>query len=159
MDILEITSPAFEDNGMMPLKYTGLAEELSPPLDIKGVSDKAQSLALIADDPDAPMITVTHWVIWNIPPEMTSIPENIPSGPVIDALKGASQGINIARKHAYIGPRPPSGTHRYRFKIYALDTKLELKQRSGKKQLEKAMEGHILQQGMLTGLFNRKQVD
>jgi Raf kinase inhibitor-like YbhB/YbcL family protein len=142
---------------MIPLKYTGLAEEMSPPLRITGVSDRAQSLVLIADDPDAPMITVTHWVIWNMPPETTSIPENIPPGETIESLKGACQGMNIARKCCYIGPKPPSGTHRYRFKVFALDTKLSLKPRSGKKQLEKAMKGHIIQQGMLTGLFNRNQ--
>jgi Raf kinase inhibitor-like YbhB/YbcL family protein len=154
---LEITSPAFEHESMMPLRYTGLAEEFSPPLEIRNTPPEAQTLALIADDPDAPMMTVTHWILWNIPPDTISIPEGIPEGRTAEVLGGASQGINIARKHAYIGPRPPFGTHRYRFKVYALNTKLDLRPNSGKKQLENAMKGHIIQQALLVGLFNRNE--
>ena len=149
MGELKISSPAFENNGSIPKTYTCDGTDVSPPLKIENVPPEAKSLALIVDDPDAPMGTWVHWVLWNIPPATKEIKEgSIP--------QGALQGMNDFRKQNYGGPCPPSGTHRYFFKLYALDTLLNLSPRSAKADLEKAMKGHILSQGEIIGLYKRR---
>lgn len=143
---LIVKSPAFANNGFIPTKYTCDGEDVNPSISIEGIPDGTQSLALIVDDPDAPMGTWDHWIVWNIPPS-EKIEENSVPG---------VEGLNDFRKHSYGGPCPPSGTHRYFFKIYALDTKLNLNANTRKKDLEKAMQGHILAKGELVGRYSRK---
>ena len=146
---LTISSPAFENNSNIPDTYTCKGKNISPPLLIGNIPASAKSLALVLEDPDAPSGIFVHWVMWNIPPGTREISEN--SSP-----RGAQQGLNDFRKRGYIGPCPPSGTHRYFFKIYVLDTLLRLQSGSAKKDLEKAMKGHIIDQASLTGLFQRR---
>jgi len=143
---MKLTSPAFKNNSYMPSKYTCDADEISPPLNIENIPDGAKSLALIVDDPDAPMKTWVHWVVYDIPPTMSVIRENTIPG---------TQGKNDSNPRNYGGPCPPSGTHRYYFKIYALDKVLGLGEGVDKKTLEKAMEGHIIAQAELVGLYKR----
>lgn len=146
---LKITSPVFGNNGEIPKKYTCDGADLNPPLRFENVPPEARSLALIVDDPDAPMGTWVHWVVWNIDPKTAEIKENT-------VPKGAFQGINDFRKHDFGGPCPPSGTHRYFFKLYALNIQLNLNTNSKKADLEKAMKGHILAQAQIIGLYTRK---
>ncbi|MEW5745200.1 MAG: YbhB/YbcL family Raf kinase inhibitor-like protein [Nitrospirota bacterium] len=149
MGTMRITSPVFEDNGPIPEKYTCDGDDINPPLVIDKAPPAARSLALIVDDPDAPMGTWVHWVVWNIDPATRTIGEH--------ALpKGAEQGINDFKRHDYGGPCPPSGTHRYFFKLYALDTTLHLDKKAKKADLEKAMQGHVIAQGQIVGLYKRK---
>jgi len=145
MKKLTITSPAFENNGFIPSKYTCDGDDVNPALKIEGLPEETQSLALIVDDPDAPMGTWDHWIVWNIAPT-ERIEENSVPG---------TEGLNSFRRHSYGGPCPPSGTHRYFFKVYALDTKLALQPSSRKRDVEKAMEGHILAEGEIVGLYKR----
>ncbi len=148
MDTLKITSPAFAHNSTIPAAFTCDGADSTPPLAIGGVPAKAKSLALIMDDPDAPVGTWVHWVAWNITPQITEIRENsVPAGAV--------QGRNSWGRNNYGGPCPPSGTHRYFFKFYALDTTLSLTSAATKAEMIKAMEGHILAQGELIGLYKR----
>ncbi len=150
---IEIKSSAFENEGMIPRKYTCDGENISPPLSWSSVPEGTKSLALICDDPDAPFITFVHWVIFNIPPNIYELSEGIPSEKVLE--NGAKQGKNDFENIGYGGPCPPFGTHRYYFKIYALDTVLDLEPGIKKKQLLKAMEGHILAEGQLMGKYKR----
>lgn len=144
---MKITSPVFEHNQDIPKKYTCQGEDVNPPLEISDVPSEAKSLVLIMDDPDAPMGTWDHWIVWNINPEVKKIEENTtPEGVV---------GENSWNKNNYGGPCPPSGKHRYFFKLYALDTKLTLKSNKGKKAVEKAMKNHILKQTELIGLYQK----
>lgn len=143
---MKLTSPAFENNQYMPAKFTCDAEEVSPPLVIEGIPEGAKSLALIVDDPDAPVGTWVHWVVYDIP-VISRIEENSIPG---------TQGINDSKPGNYGGPCPPSGTHRYFFKIYTLDQELNLKEGISKKDLEKAMQGHILDKAELVGLYKRR---
>jgi hypothetical protein len=147
MKELTVSSPAFENNKLIPAKYTCDGDNVNPPLTIEGVPDGTKSLVLIVDDPDAPMGTWDHWIVWNIPPT-SKIEENTVPG---------TEGVNDSRKHSYGGPCPPWGTHRYFFKVYALDTKLDLNPNSRKKDVEKAMQGHILAKGELVGLYRRSR--
>jgi len=147
MKELKITSPAFQHNDVIPAKCTGDGKDINPALQIEGIPEGTQSLALVVDDPDAPMGTWDHWVVWNIPPS-NQIKENSVPG---------TEGMNSFRKHSYGGPCPPSGTHRYFFKVYALDTKLTLNPSSNKRDLEKAMQGHILAKGEIVGKYSRKK--
>jgi hypothetical protein len=147
MKELTVSSPAFENNKLIPSKYTCDGDNVNPPLTIEGVPDETKSLVLIVDDPDAPMGTWDHWIVWNIPPT-NKIEENTVPG---------TEGVNDSRKHSYGGPSPPWGTHRYFFKVYALDTKLDLNPNSRKKDVEKAMQGHILAKGELVGLYRRSR--
>lgn len=147
MKELKITSPAFQHNGMIPSKYTCDGENVNPALQIEGIPEGTQSLALVIDDPDAPMGTWDHWVVWNVPPS-NEIRENGVPG---------TEGMNGFRRHNYGGPCPPGGTHRYFFKVYALDTKLTLNLNSNKRDLEKAMQGHILAKGEIIGKYTRKK--
>lgn len=149
MSGLKMTSPVFENNGNIPKKYTCDGKDVNPPLLIENVPTNTKSLALIADDPDAPRGTWAHWVVWNIDPQTGAIKED-------SVPKNAKQGMNDFRRRDYGGPCPPSGTHRYFFKLYALDTVLNIGQDSTKADLEKAMNGHILEEVSLTGLYKRK---
>ena len=148
MGELKISSSVFENNGSIPKKYTCDGTDVSPPLKIENVPSEAKSLALIVDDPDAPMGTWVHWVLWNIPPETKEVKEG-------SVPEGSQQGMNDFRKQNYGGPCPPSGTHRYLFKLYALDSLLNLNPRSTKADVEKAMKGHILSQAQVVGLYKR----
>lgn len=144
--VLKISSEAFGDNEMIPPKYTCDGINVSPPLSIGHLPLQAKSLAIIADDPDAPAGTWVHWVAWNIPCTH-HLEENKVHG---------TEGKNDFGINGYGGPCPPSGMHRYFFKIYALDTLLQLPANAGKTQLEKAMSNHIIAFGELTGLYARK---
>lgn len=151
---LTVTSNAFGDGGMMPVKYTGKGEDINPPLDLGSISPEAKSIAILMDDLDTPIGIFNHWVIWNIPATCTHIPEAISKGEVVESLGNANQGKSqYGGKHYYRGPLPPFGVHRYIFKVYVLDTVLELDHNTGKIDLQKAMDGHILQYGTLTGRF------
>ena len=151
---IQVTSSAFQDEGMIPSKYTSDGSDVSPPLKFANVPDGTKSLALINDDPDAPMGTWIHWVMWNIKPETRELAENIPTDKTLP--DGTKQGMTSFGRHGYGGPAPPSGTHRYYFKVYALDTELNLPDSAGKKDLLKAMEGHIIAQGQLMGKYKRQ---
>ncbi len=151
---IKVTSPAFEQAGMISSKYTADGEDISPPLKWEGVPEGTVTIALISDDPDAPVGTWVHWVMWNIPPDKTGLPENVPPDPKLP--DGSIQGITDFRNPGYGGPAPPSGTHRYFFKIYALDTKLDLPESSTKTNLVRAMQGHILAEGELMGKYKRQ---
>ncbi len=145
MKTLSISSPVFENNALIPAKYTCDGDDVNPPLKIEGIPEETKSLVLIVDDPDAPMGTWDHWVVWNIPPT-DKIAENTVPG---------TEGLTTDRQHSYGGPCPPSGTHRYFFKLYALDAMLKLSQNSTKKDVEKAMQSHVLAKGELIGLYRR----
>lgn len=145
---MKITSQAFTNNGYIPKKYTCDGEDINPPLNVGEVPPNTKSLVLIVDDPDAPMGTWAHWVVFNIDPEIKEIAENsVPAGSVL--------GKNDFGKLEYGGPCPPSGTHRYFFKIYALDTILNLSQGTTKEEVEKAMQNHVLDWGEIVGLYKR----
>jgi Raf kinase inhibitor-like YbhB/YbcL family protein len=151
---LTITSSAFAPNGTIPKKYTCDGPDVSPPLRWSEPPAGTQSLALIMDDPDAPAGTWVHWVLYNLPASVRELPENLPK--VEQLPDGARQGRNDFRKTGYGGPCPPKGpAHRYFFKLYALDTKLDLKAGATKADVEKAMQGHILAQGELVGRYGR----
>ncbi|MDP3998544.1 MAG: YbhB/YbcL family Raf kinase inhibitor-like protein [bacterium] len=147
MDILTLKSPAFNHNDSIPSKYTCQGENINPPLEISGIHPATKSIALIVDDPDAPAGTWVHWTGWNIPPTTKDILEN-------SRLNG-TEGTTSFGKPGYGGPCPPSGTHRYFFKLYALDTTLELPSTAKKEELEKAMKEHILDKTELIGLYQK----
>jgi Raf kinase inhibitor-like YbhB/YbcL family protein len=151
---IKVTSSAFTEGGLIPPKYTCDGSNVSPPLQWEGVPEGTKSIALISDDPDAPMGTWVHWVLFNLPADCTGLEENIPPDKTLP--NGASQGTTDFKRIGYGGPCPPSGTHRYFFKIYALDTKLDLAAGAKKSELLKAMEGHILGQGQLIGKYKRQ---
>jgi len=143
---LNVTSPAFMHKGLIPSKYTCDGQDVNPELDIGWIPAGTQSLVLIVDDPDAPMGTWDHWIVWNIPP----------TGKIKENSVPGTEGMNDFKKKSYGGPCPPFGTHRYFFKVYALDTKLSLSPGSRKKDVEKSMEGRILARGELIGLYSRR---
>lgn len=148
-EAMKIKSSAFEENGIIPKKYTCDGEDVNPPLSFEDIPEETKSLALIVDDPDAPAKVWTHWVVFNIPPTTTEIGEN-------SVPEGAIQGKNDFGKVEYGGPCPPPGpAHRYRFKIYGLDIELDLEEGASKQAVEQAMEGHILAQGILVGKYGR----
>ena len=145
---LKITSPAFETNKNIPPKYGCDGENVNPPVQIENVPPGTKSLALVFDDQDAPRGTYVHWILWNVDPATKEIKEkSIP--------EGAVQGLNDFKKNLYGGPCPPTRPHKYVVKVYALDTRLELDPKSTKVDLEKAMEGHLLAQGQLFGVYKR----
>ena len=146
MKDLSVKSSAFESGKLIPKKYTCDGQEINPPLTIEGVPKEAKTLVLIVDDPDAPSGTFDHWVVWNIPASMGKIGENNVPG---------IEGMNGARQIGYFGPCPPSGTHRYFFKVYALDTELSLAVGSKKRDVEKAIQNHVLAKGELMGIYSR----
>ncbi len=150
-----LTSAAFDEGKTIPIKYSGQGDDLSPPLSWSGAPGGAKSFALIMEDPDAPMMTFTHWVIFNLPGDKTSLPENVAK--VGELPDGSRQGKNSFQETGYGGPMPPPGkAHRYYFKIFALDTVLNLKAGANKKELLAAMEGHILAEGQLMGIYQRQ---
>jgi hypothetical protein len=150
---MEIKSSAFGSGEMIAAKYTCDGADFSPPLEWTGGPAGTKSFALICDDPDAPMGTWVHWVIYDIPPTATMLAEGITRER--DLPGGGTQGINDFRKIGYGGPCPPGGTHRYFFKLYALDTTLGLKPGITKDQLLKAMRGHILAEAQIMGTYRR----
>jgi Raf kinase inhibitor-like YbhB/YbcL family protein len=150
---ITITSTVFSEGGMIPQEYTCDGEDSSPPLAWHGVPDGTKSIALICDDPDAPMGTWVHWVLFDIPAHIMELPASIPPEKIIQ--NGAKHGINDFRKFGYGGPCPPGGTHRYYFKLYALDTEIDGEPGITKSQLLQAMEGHILAEGQLMGRYSR----
>ncbi len=150
---IKVTSTAFDEGGMIPEKYTCDGMDVSPSLAWTNVPNETKSFTLICDDPDAPMGTWVHWVIYDIPADIRELKENIPVKEKLD--NGAKQGKNDWRNIGYGGPCPPGGTHRYYFKLYALDTELNLEPGNTKAELLKAMEGHILDQGELMGKYKR----
>lgn len=145
---MKLTSPAFENGSSIPSRFTCDGSDVSPALVIENVPAGTKTLALIVDDPDAPMKTWVHWVVYDIDPAMKIIKENSVPG---------KQGINDFRRNSWGGPCPPSGTHRYYFKLYALDNILGIGEGIDKKGLEKAMAGHILAESELVGLYKRAQ--
>jgi Raf kinase inhibitor-like YbhB/YbcL family protein len=149
MPKLKVSSTAFADNGSIPMKYSCEGAEVSPPLSIGDIPAGAKSLAVILHDPDAAREGgFTHWVVWNIDVADKTLPEN---------FKGAEQGFNGAGQPGYKGMCPPSGTHHYHFMVYALDTKLSIDPKTDKAGLEKSMQGHILAQGELVGLYKKSK--
>ncbi|RMF57675.1 MAG: YbhB/YbcL family Raf kinase inhibitor-like protein [Calditrichaeota bacterium] len=150
---IKVTSSAFEEGGLIPSKYTCDGADVSPPLSWTAGPKGTQSFALICDDPDAPMGTWVHWVMFNLPADTLSLDEAVPREKVLPT--GAKQGTNDFRRIGYGGPCPPSGTHRYFFKLYALDSTLEAEPGITKAQLLEAMEGHILAEGRLMGKYSR----
>lgn len=146
---MKLTSSAFENNQYIPAKYTCDGANVNPPLSIIGTPEEAKSLVLIVDDPDATNGDWTHWTVFNIAPDAKEIKENfVPAGSI--------EGKTNFRNPGYGGPCPPSGIHHYQFKLYALDAILNLDAAAGKKDIEKAMEGRILAQDLLVGLYKRK---
>lgn len=145
---MKLTSPAFANNGAIPPEYTCDGDDLSPGLIISDVPSNAKSIALIMDDPDAPVGNWDHWVVFNIPPSANQLQK----GKEPDGVAGK----NSWGRAGYGGPCPPSGTHRYFFKLYALDIMLNLPEGPAKKELEKAMQGHIVAQAQLIGTYRRR---
>jgi Raf kinase inhibitor-like YbhB/YbcL family protein len=150
---IRITSMAFEEGEMIPQKYTCDGRDVSPPLAWGGVPAGTKSLALICDDPDAPAGTWVHWVLFDLPADTKELSENIPPKKTLES--GAKHGINDFREFGYGGPCPPGGTHRYFFRVYALDKETGLNPGATKAQLVRAMEGHILAEGQLMGKYRR----
>ena len=153
-ETMRLASTAFTEGGMIPVRYTGDGEDVSPPLAWSDAPATTKSFALICDDPDAPRGTWVHWIVYNLPVSVNSLAEDAP--PEETLANGGRHGISDFRKLGYGGPAPPSGTHRYYFKLYALDTVLDLKPGATKADLLKAMEGHVLAQAQLMGKYARK---
>jgi len=153
----ELTSPAFGAGERIPKKYTGEGEDASPPLEWTDPPEGTLAFALVCDDPDAPVGTWDHWLIWNLPADLSKLPEGVPTRETLPNLGGARQGNNSWPKIGYGGPMPPPGhgTHHYNFCLYALDTVLDLAAGADKAALEKAMKGHILAEARLTGTYSR----
>jgi Raf kinase inhibitor-like YbhB/YbcL family protein len=151
---ITVSSSAFPEGGTIPAKYTCDGNDVSPPLKWTGVPEATKSLALISDDPDAPMGTWVHWVMWNIPPSVQELAENVPPKPELP--DGSRQGISDFGRPGYGGPCPPSGVHRYYFRVYALDTMLDLPGSTRKADLLRAIKGHILAEGQLMGKYSKR---
>ena len=151
---IQISSSAFENGGEIPKKYSCDHDDVSPPLEWSGIPVNTKSLALIMDDPDAPAGTWVHWVLYNIPPSLDNIPEAVQVTPEVVGI--GLQGKNDFRKIGYGGPCPPFGrSHRYFFKLFALDALLDLRSGISKNELLDGMQGHILGEGELIGLYSR----
>lgn len=147
---MKITSTAFENEGIIPSKYTCDGENINPTLLIEDVPKGTKTLALIVDDPDSPVGIWVHWLVWNISPDTTKIKEN-------SVPKGADQGTSSFGTVGYGGPCPPSGTHRYLFKLFALDTEIDLDSKGDKASLESRMEGHIIDKVMYLGKYSSNE--
>jgi len=143
---LNVTSEAFAPHTYIPSKYTCDGENINPPLNIDNIPKDAKSLALIIDDPDAPIRTWVHWIVWNIPPSKKIKEKSIPG----------IEGVNDFRQHHYGAPCPPSGTHHYHFKVYALRDNIDINSNSTKRELEKAMSPYIIAFGELVGLYKKE---
>lgn len=147
---MEILSSAFSNNDYLPQQYTCDGQDISPPLKFQDVPETARSLVIIVDDPDAPMGDFVHWTVWDINPNVDEIAED--SVP-LDGIEGATD----FGSSGYGGPCPPSGIHRYHFKLYALDVRLNLDSQAKKHDIESAMQGHILAEALLIGLYERNK--
>jgi Raf kinase inhibitor-like YbhB/YbcL family protein len=145
---MRITSSAFQNGGAIPAKFSRERGNSNPPLEIESTPSNAKSLVLIIDDPDAPGGLFTHWLVWNIDPKTSAILEH-------NAPKGAVEGKNGFGSVGYDGPQPPAGTHRYYFKIFALDQSLNLAAGSKRRELEKAMKGHVIAQAQMMGRYTK----
>lgn len=151
---LYISSPIFKDGEAIPKKYTRDGEDVSPPLVWGGAPEGTKSYTLIMDDPDAPLRVFTHWVIFNLPAEIDDLPEDVPKQKALE--NGGAQGMNDFGAIGYGGPSPPRGKpHRYRFHLYALDTLLKLEAGASKQELLDAMEGHVLAEAEIVGIYSR----
>jgi Raf kinase inhibitor-like YbhB/YbcL family protein len=151
---ITLVSAAFKEGQPIPRQYTCDGVNISTPLEWSGAPKTAKTIAIVADDPDAPAGTWAHWVLYNLPAENIGLVENVPATETLKA--GGFQGKNDFGKIGYGGPCPPSGTHRYFFKVYAVDAELPLKAGATKAELEKALEGHVLAQGQLIGTYSRQ---
>jgi Raf kinase inhibitor-like YbhB/YbcL family protein len=151
---MQLTSSAFANGNLIPARYTCDGENVSPALAWTGVPPAAKALALIVDDPDAPAGTWVHWVLLNLPAGAAGLPEAVPPGKPLD--NGAVQGTTSFRQKGYGGPCPPGGTHRYYFRLYALDGPLSLTGTATAKDVQNAMKGHVLAQAELMGRYARR---
>ena len=142
---MKVTSPSFKNNEELPSKFTCEGDDINPQIQINEIPKNTESLALIIDDPDAPAGIWTHWVVFNVPVQSTIKENSIPG----------IQGFNSFRRVDYGGPCPPSGTHRYFFKVYALDDKLDLTEGAALKEVGKAMKGHVLEKAEIIGLYRK----
>lgn len=145
---MQLSSPVFQNNQPIPPKYTCDGEDINPPLNFADIPANTKSLALIVDDPDAARGDWVHWLVWNIKPDTVEIKEN-------SVPEHATAGTTDFGRSGWGGPCPPSGSHHYQFKIYALDIELSLPASAKKAELEQAMQGHILDQTVLVGLYQR----
>lgn len=152
-EIMEITSSSFNHEGMIPAKYTCDGQNISPPLSWSQAPEKVKSFALICDDPDAPAGIWVHWVLFDLPANVNTLPEKVSRQEEIAGL--GKNGKNTSGRYGYDGPCPPGGTHRYYFKLFALDTMLNLKAGVTKEDLLKAMKGHVLAEAQLMGKYKR----
>ena len=150
---LRVTSPAFSEGGPIPSRFTGDGDDVSPELAFEGIPEGTRSFALVMDDPDAPVGTWVHWVLWNR--KEPHLPEAFPTEPELP--DGTRQGLNSWKRSGYGGPCPPSGTHRYFFRVYALDTTLDLPPATDAQGLRRAMDGHVLAEGVLMGRYARRK--
>jgi len=151
---LTLTSGAFNHGGKIPDRYSRSGGDISPPLEWDGVSDACKCLVLIVDDPDAPSSTFVHWLLYRIPLSLHELKEGLPHTPELP--NGMRQGLNGFGDIGYGGPEPPSGTHRYFFKLYLLDTDIDLHPGATREELERAIKGHILEQAELMGRFENR---
>ena len=155
---MQLTSPAFKDGEMLPKRHTGDGEDLSPEMDWTGAPAGTKSFALVMDDPDAPVGTWVHWVVFDIPAEATKLEEGLAkTAKLADGMRqGGCWGVDAFDRVGYFGPTPPPGkAHRYSFRLYALDDKPALPDKASKPQLEKAMKKHVLAKAELAGLYRR----
>lgn len=153
---LLVNSDSFERDGEIADRFSGYGEDLSPALSWGELDKEAVSIAIIMDDLDHPLGVYNHWVLWNIPVNRTSIPEGISHGEVVEELDGAIQGKSeYGGKHYYRGPKPPMGSHRYRFQVFVLDAMLSIPMDSMKLDVMHAMEDHVLQYGSITGIYGK----
>ena len=154
---MRIESPAFKNEDMIPVKYTCDGDDVSPTLRWFDPPPNVKSFALIMEDPDAPMGTFTHWILYNIPPNLSELPENIPKKPEVQGI--GMQGVNDFGRVGYGGPCPPRThtPHRYYFRLYALDTMLSLKPGAGLNEVRRTMSGHIIAEAYLMGRYGRRR--
>jgi len=151
---IKLSSTAFQDDGLIPSKYTCDGDNISPPLAWSNIPANTKSVALIVDDPDAPAKTWVHWVLYDLPTSTTNLPETVKPQPSLPG--GGKNGRNDFNKLGYGGPCPPAGTHRYFFKIYALDSETGLQPGATKEELLHAMDDHVIGQGKLVGTYQRR---
>jgi Raf kinase inhibitor-like YbhB/YbcL family protein len=153
-DVFRLSSPAFEHDGKLPPRFTATGDEASPPLQWQGVPEGTKELVLVCDDPDAESGVFTHWVVYGIAPDVTSLPEDIPRDAIVDEPVELVQGLNEFDESGYSGPQPPEdrGPHRYFFRLYALDTELDIPPGVTRAELRKAAKDHIIGQALLVGI-------
>lgn len=151
---LRLTSRAFQNGGTIPDRHSKQRGNVSPPLSWTGVPEGTVSLALIVDDPDAPSGRFVHWVLYGISPGTTELAEHLP--PAARLSSGARQGVNGFGERGYGGPQPPSGTHRYCFHLYALDTEADMPAGLSRQQLDGAIEGHVIEEAQLMGTYRHR---